>query len=343
MGKDWWSIWYVVSAQNPAFVARVIGAWFDRQLAQASERGDTNPFSNGLRLASYSDSSEHVIKHCAEGAPTEFVRELFSRFVRLEGSVPTESLVASAMLGAPDAQLREALVEAMASLARSNPAELDAIMNEEALPRSNWMSGLVLRAWSANPKAYSERIVGFILERPNQMLDIGYTAAFGSSDLLAAISRTAVSVASANCSEESFLALEDAILSFTPDWEQGNGFEGRTRLALLRALAEDRIGEAARQEIRLLEQRFPNASERGAPEPPARRVVAQMVRSPISSDTLGRMSDDQLLSAMKEYATDTETFREGKYVGGVIELSRELEPSGTQGHFTIHSTGKPDR
>ncbi len=327
VNSDWWSIWYVVSAQNPAFVARVIGAWFDRQLAQAAERGDTDPFSNGLRLALHSQSSEHVVKQCAEGAPTEFVRELFPRFVRLEGSVPTESLVASAMLGAPDAQLREALIEAMASLAQSNPTELDAIMNEEALPGSNWMSGLVLRAWSANPETYSERIVSFILEHPNQMLDIGYTAAFGSSDLLAAISRTAVSVASANCSQESFLALEDAILSFTPDWEQGNEFEGRTRLALLRALAEDRIGEAARQEIRSLEQRFPNAPERGAPEPPGRHVVAQMVRSPISSDTLGRMSDDQLLSAMKEYATDTETFREGKYVGGVLELSREMEKS----------------
>ena len=37
------------------------------------------------------------------------------------------------------------------------------------------------------------------------------------------------------------------------------------------------------------------------------------------------MSDAQLLLAMREYTTNTATLREGKYVGGVLELSRELE------------------
>ena len=129
----------------------------------------------------------------------------------------------------------------------------------------------------------------------------------------------------AECLEDSFAALENAILSFTPDWEQGNEFEGRTRLALLRALPQDRIGEAGRKEIRRLEKQFPEAGERGAPAPPERRVMAQHVGSPIPAEAGEGMSNDQWLSAMQEYATDTATFREGKYVGGVIELSRELE------------------
>ena len=325
MSKDWWSIWYVVSAQNPAFVARVIGAWFDRQLAQAAERGDADPFNDGLWLASYSQSSEHVIKQCAEGTPFDFTRELLPRFVRLDKKVPQELIRAPSMHGSPDEQLRDALAEAMSSLAKSSPEELDAMLEAEAPSNSRWISSLLLRAWSANPESYAEHIVRFLLDNPAQRLNMGYDLSVGIIDTFVAISRTAVAAASAECSEESFAALENTILSFTPDWEQGNEFEGRTRLALLRALAQDRIGEVAREEIRRLEEQFPEARERGAPEPPEQRVMAQHVRSPISADAGEGMSNDQWLSAMQEYATDTATFREGKYVGGVIELSRELE------------------
>lgn len=324
MGRDWWSIWYVVSAQNPAFVARAIGAWFDRQLVQAAERGDANPFSNGWWLASYSDSSEHVIKQCAEGAPLDFTREVLPRFVRLDKKVPQELIRAPSMLGSPDEQLRDALAEAMASLAKASPEVLDALLETEAPSNSRWMSSLLLRAWSANPEYYAERIVRFVLDNPVQRLNLGYDFSLGRVDNLVSITRTAIAAASSTCTEESIGALEDAILALTSAQEQGSELEGRTKLALLRALAEDRIGEVARQEIRLLEQRFPNAPERGAPEPPRRRVMAQTVGSPISSDTLGLMSDDQLLSVMREYATDTTIFRDGKDVGSVIELSREL-------------------
>ena len=325
VNSDWWSIWYVVSAQNPAFVARVIGAWFDRQLAQAAERGDTDPFSNGLRLASYSDSSEHVIKQCAEGAPLDFTREVLPRFVRLDKKAPQDLITAPSMLGSPDEQLRDALAEAMSSLAKTCPEELDAMLEAGAPSNSRWMASLLLRAWSANPESYAERIVRFLLDDPAQRLNMGYDLSVGIADTFVAVSRTAVAAASAECLEDSFAALENAILSFTPDWEQGNEFEGRTRLALLRALPQDRIREVGGNEIRRLEKQFPEAGERGTPAPPERRVMAQHVGSPIPAEAGEGMSNDQWLSAMQEYATGTATFREGKYVGGVIELSRELE------------------
>ena len=221
MGSDWWSIWYVVSAQNPAFVARVIGAWFDRRFAQAAERGNADPFSNGLRLASYSQSSEDVIKQCAEQAPRDFTRELFPRFVRLDRSVPQEVLVAASMLGSPDEQLRDALAEAMASLAKTLPKELDAIVDAEVPSESRWMSSLLLHAWSTNPETYAERIIRFILDYPAQRLNLGYDVSVGHVDSFLAVSRTAVAAASSNCTEESFAALEETILCCTPDWEQG--------------------------------------------------------------------------------------------------------------------------
>ena len=325
VGGDWWSTWYMVSAQNPAFAAKVVGAWFDGKLAEAAERGDTNPFSNGSWLASYSDSSEHVIKHCAEGAPLDLTRELLPRFVRLDKDAPQQLIVAPTMLGSPDEQLREALVEAMASLAKASPDQLDAMLEAETPGNGRWIASVILRAWSANPESYAERIVRFILEDPAQRLNMGYDVSVGLTDTFVAVSRTAVAAASANCSEESLAALENAILTFAPDWELGDELEGRTRLALLRALAQDRIGEAARHEIQALEDLFPRAPERGAPSPTQRRAAAQRVRPPVSAEALELMSNVQVLSTMRGYATKAATFIEGMFSGGMTELSRELE------------------
>ena len=325
MNSDWWSIWYTFSTQKPAFIARVLGAWFDRQLARAAELGRDDPFSSSAELVPHSQSSEHVIKESAARVPREFVRELFPRFVHFDRRTPKQWVAAPSMFGRPDEQLREALAEAMVSLARDDPATLDSTVDAKSLSESKWMSALVLRAWSANPGFYAERIVRFLLDRPDQRLNIGYIFAMGETDLLVAVSRTAVAVASSVCSDETFAELENAILRFTPDWERENRRVGRTRLALLRALAQERIREDAHRQIQELERRFPEAPERGAPLPTAQRRVVQRVGSPISADAQRHMSDDQWLSAMAEYASDRPSMRDGQFVGGAGELSWELK------------------
>ena len=155
----------------------------------------------------------------------------------------------------------------MIFLAENDPAELDAIMEAESLSETKWMSALVLRAWSANPGFYAERIVRFLLDRPDQRLNVGYNLAVGGTDIFVAVSRAAVAAASSVCSDESLAALENTILRLTPDWEREKRQVGRTRLALLRALAQERIGEATCRRIQELERRFPMAPERGAPQP----------------------------------------------------------------------------
>ena len=209
------------------------------------------------------------------------------------------------MFGGPDEQLREALARAMVSLAQSDPVELNSIMDAESLSESKWMSALVLRAWSANPGFYGERMVRFLLDRSEQRLNIGYTFGMGETDLFVAVSRTAVAAASSVCSDESFAELENAILRFTPDWEQKNRQVGRTRLALLRALAQERIGQTAHRQIQELERRFPDAPERGAPQPTTQRIVRSRGWAPQFQQTLCRTCRmTNWLSAMAEYASD---------------------------------------
>ena len=285
----------------------------------------TDPFSGDPELVAYSQFSGEVIRNCSSNAPREFVREILPRLLTLETKAPQQYTEAPRELGRPDAQLRNALAEAMISLSRDDPAELDSIVDALSLSDTRWVSLIVLRSWSANPDFYAERIVRFLLDNPDQRLVIGYDISVGEVDAFVAVSRTAVAAASSVCSDQSFLALENAILGLSPDGERELRLVGRTELALLRSLAQERVSRAASQRIKELERRFPTARERGAPELPDQSQVAQPLESPISEEALPFMSDDQWLSAMAKYTSEWTTWREGELVGGSVQLSRDLE------------------
>ena len=324
VNDDWWSIWYRSATARPVFVARVLGAWFDRQLNRAADLGRDDPFRGSPELETYSQLSGYVINECAARALREFVHELFPRFARFDFRLPREWITAPSRIGSPDEQLRNALADAMSALAQDDPRELDSIMDAETLGDSKWISALLLRTWSANPSVYAERIVRFLLDRPNERLNIGYSSWTRDIDAFAAVSRIAVAAASTSCCDESLVELESAILDFTPDWELSSRMVGRTRLALFRALAPDRIGEATRRQILELQRRFPEAAEDGAPEPTADDDLLQPVGPPIPVEAQRRMSNDHWLSAMATYTGGERTERDGRFVGGASELAWEL-------------------
>ena len=327
VNDDWWSMWYGLGTEQPRFAIRVLGAWFDRQLACAAALGQINPFDYGLGLVAHTQSSGDIIRECAEAAPLEFVTELFPRFARFNLHVPKEWIAAPSRWGDPDDQIRDALVDAMCAVAREDPVTFDSLVEAEPLGESKWVTSLLLRGWSANPEAYAERIVRFLLDSPDERLDIGYSSAAGGTDMLAAISRTAIAAASSLCSDKSFDDLESAILAFTPHWEWQHRFVGRTALALLRALDEKRLSEGARRRIEELERRFPGAPERGAPRPPSPGdFAARAVGPPISLADQRRMTNAQWLAAMDRYRNEREDWTPGgRIVGGANELSRGLE------------------
>ena len=322
---NWWSVLYRPSTNTPEFTAKVLGAWFDRQIDRAAELGHMDPFDDQLALVTYSQFSSHVIKQCSARVPREFVREMFPRLANFENTVPKRWIEAPGMHGKPDDELREALAEAMIHFARNDPAELDSIVGMGSPSDGRWMSALLLRAWSANPDYYGEHIVRFLVDRRDERLSLGYDLSISETDSFVAISRTAVAAASRVCSDDSFAELESLILYFTTDWEREHRWIGRAELALLRALDQDRISDPTLRRIRELERRFPEARERGSPEPPHQEAIVQAVISPIPPEALPHMSDTHWLSAMAKYSGVRSAMREGRFVGGALELSRDLE------------------
>ena len=325
--RDIWTVLYGPTTEYPELTARVLGAWFDRQVVLATERGSTDPFEDDFALQSPSHGSEHVIEECAKLAPKQFARELFSRLAALDRKLPHHLIHAPGSYGGLHEQLREALGLALEQLAESDTEGLNAIIEPEAARGAGctkWMSALLLRAWSAIPESYAEQVVTFLLEHPDERLWLEYDISTGLSDSLAAISRGAVAAASPHCSEVSFRNLETAILNFTPDWEWEFRPPGRTRLALLRALDQERIAEATQKHIRELERKFPEAQEHGAPEPPG-ESGAHRTLSPVPGEALAHMSDENWLSAMTKYSTDGPIWTGDEFVGGAGELARDLQ------------------
>ena len=324
--RDIWTALYGLSTEAPAFTARVVGAWFDRQVVVAAGQGSEDAFADDFSSAAQSEGGEHVIEESGKGAPREFAQELFPRLVRLEQSAPQQHTLAPGALSGPGRRIREVLVQAMSELARQDPEALDSLIEKASGDDhqwTKWMSVVALQAWSSNPEAYADRIVSFLLERPEQRLDLGYDISTGATDSFAAISRKAIAAASRYCSASSYTALEEAIVDFTPDWEWKYRKVGRTRLALLRSLDQGRVTEATLRHVQELERKFPEAPERGAPEPPDERGL-EWVASPVPQRARSRMSDADWLSAMAKYTSDRPTWQGDKFVGGAEELAREL-------------------
>ena len=84
MNDDFWSMLHGTRTASPEFIAKVLGAWFDRQLAKADKPGRAYPFSGDPKLVRNSVFSKDGIHECATRASRKFVRELFARFVQLE-------------------------------------------------------------------------------------------------------------------------------------------------------------------------------------------------------------------------------------------------------------------
>jgi len=325
MNDDWWLIWNTAARKEPEYVARLLGAWFDRQLERANGSESDSPHLEAQQLAPYSQFSLEVIAECSSRAPLEFVCEFLPRFAELERQAPTNFVSAPSDLGNPEEQLRDALLRAMASLARDRADELDLAMAEVTIPESKWSSSLLVQVWSANPDVYADQIARFLVERPNQRLNIGFDISFSSADAVLAVSRTAVAAASACCSEKSLNALVAAIVHFVPDQERGTELVGYAELALLGALSEERLPQLARQRIRDLERRLPAVPDRGVPYPPTSSPRVSMVHPPIPEESQRRMTDDEWLSAMALHERDRDTVQGDMIVGGAVELSHGLQ------------------
>lgn len=327
--RDVWTVLHDIGHQDPVDVIRVIVARFDRQFMLARQSNQIGEFSRP-QFDSDNDDSREVIHRAAEDAPARYARSFWPRFAALERLAPSEWVSGYRGGDEPVEQLREALAKSMRRLALDDPDELDRILEAEGEVESRWVDYLLLRSWGGNPARYGDRMVDFLLERPDERLSFSYSTWSTGSDGFLAISRSAVAAASPHCSAEAYGRLETAILQFIPRRELAKHGDfrivGYRQNALLRCLPFERTSGKARRRLQELERKFPHAPERGAPTEAADNEQTSMyVPSPVPPKAAHRMTDAQWLSAIEKYREEGIQWQDGRAVGGADSLAQELE------------------
>ncbi len=340
-GADWWHLMYSASKERPELASEAIGVWlhsvFVRWLETSGEPAEQtpgrmsghHPLSDELNDGGdgtpvFSDAAHAPSAYATCLLPTvaEIVRTTAKE---IEGQLDNDPIWTFRSYGDDALQNDDVLLSHLARslerLAVESPEQLDSLLAPYCQRPHDTIAYLVLRAWSANPGLYGERLVDFLVEDPRR-LKIGYAVWGGGGSAQDYVSLQAVRAASARCSAKKFIALERVILALRDRWESTHPpLRGLRQLRLVRALDQSRLSKAARAKLAELERKFPEADE--CP-PVSMGSQSGWVGPPIPEDAQSKMTDDQWLGAMLKYRG--RDFRSpDSFAGGELELARSLK------------------
>jgi hypothetical protein len=336
--SDWWHLMYSVSKDCPELASEAIGVWVDsvyRHWLEAGELQRSSPISGHhplSNLLNYSGDGGSVIREAAQ-APAAYVKYLLpivAEIIRTtakqtEGQLDNDPIWSFRSFGDDDLQnddtLLSCLAQSLEKLAVESPEKLDTLLAPYCQRPHNVIAYLVLRAWSANPAVYSDRLIDSLVQDPRR-LKIGYAIWGGGGSAEDYVSIQAVRACSTRCSPEKFVSLEETILALRDKWESTHPqIRGLRQLRLLRALDRSRVSKTARAKLAELERKFPGMDER---PPVSMGSQPSWIGPPIAEDAQSKMTDDQWLGAMLKYqGKDFSTRHE--LSGGELELAQSLK------------------
>ena len=340
VNDSWWTGIYSMADKRPDLASEAIGHWLDRVLSlwrttvtEEAEAAD-NPGSarDLLDALDRSGNGAHVI-HMAAKSPQQYAEQLMPRIAKFAAETAKEipnhldmdPVWSFRAFGDNELQVHAALLSALALslevLAKDKPGQLDPILAPFELRPHDVIAYLVLRAWTAAPDRYADRIAEY-LTTDIRRLKVGYATWSGDGSAEIYVSSQAVKAASSCCSSEHFQRLEHTILSFTDPWEakrpRGRGLK---QLELLQALDNSRLSSAGLTRLRELQRKFPDLQV-ASPQP----ITVSEIGAPISSDAQNKMSDDQWLRAMRKYTGIDDTRKSnGELGGGEYQLAQSLQ------------------
>jgi len=153
---------------------------------------------------------------------------------------------------------------------------------------SSTLSYLALRAWTAAPDRYANRVVEYLVEDPRRLK---------SSEHPTGGPARAIRSASKYCSGELLHLLQETILSLRVKWEDPK-LRGITQLKLLESIEQERLSRTAKRKLDELRRKFPERRELSTAEP----AEAYAAGAPIAATSIAKMTDENWLQAMRKYA-----------------------------------------
>lgn len=337
----WWNGLYRMNKNRPDLTCKAIARWFDRAVVRwrsSKEDKDSSSVtadSSDLSFREYlnrSGNGASVIRRAARSSRScaEQMLPRVADFVAATAEerrdrLQIDPLWFSRSFGDNQHQIHGALLSGLATsletLATTAPKDLDRLLAPYLDRNHDTIAFLVLRAWTAAPECYADRLAEYIAGDPRR-LKVGYSSWNAEGGSAAAYVSSQAVVAASRCSDERFAALEKAIVSLSDDWEARHPpARGLTQLEMLTSLDQTRLSASGRAKLRELRRKFPQEKH----DPP-KAMEAGRVGSPIPDDAQARMSDDQWLRAMLKYAGQGfPRAQDGKLSGGGREFSWSVE------------------
>jgi hypothetical protein len=214
--------------------------------------------------------------------------------------------------------------KALKELSRVAPHNFERFLNE-LMPLGHYdsINFVVIRVLAVAPVEYSKRTLDYVLTEPAR-LEAGWTSASGG-DFSHWAARELVSHLASLSSQDVIERLERHIVSYFPQWERtnrGKRWRGEWQLLMLTAIPLERLSPAGNARLDEWHRKFPSRKIE-APVP----SKAHWVGSPITGESVKRMTDAQWLRAIAVYDEDKSKRRTpGElFIGGAHQLSGVLE------------------
>ena len=326
----WWSQFHSLPEVSPQRAVQLLEIFLERREAIAKAKGQTDPFEEKDNSHSLPTDIAHRL---ANVDPSSVVQKFLPRVVRLIKTHEREEredglqlntiwpFISQNPFGDFKYSLLEGLRQAMERLSERDPARLDALTHDlEKLPHRT-IAYLLLSAWSANGAYYAGRIIDYLLAHEGRF-NLGFDT-WGTGNGIAAISRAAVAAATNGATPEMYDKMEAAVLTLHPPEEKKRPQRfGLLQFLLLTAIGEKRLSLNGKRRLQEWSRKFEGVDT----SPPGVSGGAHFVPSPIPTEALPKMNDEQWLQAMLTYQSEDpeRKINQDFMTGGSVEVSRQL-------------------
>lgn len=329
-----------LASSNPAVGCRAFHVYLDKRVEKLEatepsladikdENGNPLPseFILSMKLDHHYEKvldDYHVIelaKNLSTALPLEFLNEvlvwLTQIAIRLQRYGGDDHYPSVHMLSLYHISMRpnqpsfvEVVLESLRKIAVNDPNGFRDIANDLKQVDVREIQELIASAYLVAPENYATDIFDYLIEDIRR-LDLGDPRHI-SGLLLGAAFRI--------LREEHHIRLEQLILDMYPE-KTRDAFDRRSflRLRLFQYVSPEFLSDSVRRELQELQRKYPEMK----PEP---RLIGnfEAVQSPIPQDSIEKMSNAQLIDAMRKYddSTGWGMPREHFLKGGIVEFSR---------------------
>lgn len=325
-----WHLLTEMAEQQPQYGVEFLTQSLGRIIAQASIRGQTNPFAEEGKKRSI---DPHFIRVIAQNAPAEFSEYIIPiiKALVLANAHPEQcgghfdEIWQYHSFGA-DYDTHEALFsaskEALQALAKANPAKCVMILSGWQELEHKTLRFLLLSAWLGNPPYFAETAASYFADHPLSF-EVRYNFIIGDGGANDGITLPLLRAISPLLTEATHLRLESAIRGYVSPYERKNpNLRGSQTLVLLGALQPDRLTQESRLRIEELHRKFPEkrlSLDKKRVWDQARH--SSRVQSPIPFSAVSKMTDDHWIRAFRKYGST----QHGELRGSASELRKMLQ------------------